>query len=340
MTHTIPRVPKTGLRRTDPARLRNTVRLELTGQVPPHPPTADHLNQVREWNGDTNNDFGTCGPCAVANSVILTWLYLLGEVITVSDSAIFDLYRRSGNPTFDPNARPGPDGSVPGDNGVDMTVMLAELVRNGIDITHASGTTERVRPLAFASAPAVIDGVRAITSIFGGALLAVTLQTAQQTQTATGVWDYALSPEWGGHAVEGGAYQSLAGAGQIDETIISWQRPVGTTDQFLDHQLDEVYVVVWQPLWDHPAFQQGVDRAALAADYTASTGRPFPVPAPAPVPPPLPVPDPGTVWVDSADQALWAGLPPDWVTDRHTGKNRIAAGLVAAWWKIKNQGGA
>src|SRR6185437_11110951 len=261
MTHTIPRVPKTGLRRTDPARLRNTVRLELTGQVPPHPPTADHLNQVREWNGDTNNDFGTCGPCAVANSVILTWLYLLGEVITVSDSAIFDLYRRSGNPTFDPNARPGPDGSVPGDNGVDMTVMLAELVRNGIDITHASGTTERVRPLAFASAPAVIDGVRAITSIldmtvmlaelvrngidithasgttervrplafasapavidgvraitsiFGGALLAVTLQTAQQTQTATGVWDYALSPEWGGHAVEGGAYQSLAGAG-------------------------------------------------------------------------------------------------------------------------------
>ena len=295
---TTPVLPKLGLRRTDPERLRNTIRLTLTGAVPPHPLVADNLSKVLAWNGATNYQYGTCGPCSVANSVIATWQYLKGEAISVSDAAIFDLYRRSGNPDFDPDTGQG-------DNGVDMTVMLSALVKGGITITRADGTTEVVKPLCFAAAPTAIDDLRAVTAIFGGVDVAVTLQTAQQAQTDAGLWDYSRSPEWGGHAIWGGLYTSKTGAGQSDETIITWEQLCGTTDLFVAHQLDEAYVIVWQPLWDTPVFEAGVDQAALAADYTALTGKTIPVPVPpTPVPPPVPPgPAPG-ITVDSADRAL------------------------------------
>jgi hypothetical protein len=234
-----------------------------------------------------------CGPCMVANSVILTWRYLLGVGISVADRDIYDLYRRSGNPDFDPDTGAG-------DNGVDMTVMLSALVRGGIWVTHSDTARELVKPLCFASAPTQIDLVRAITSIFGGAALAVTLQDAQQDQTADALWDYSPSAEWGGHAVLGGAYTSVTTAHHADEAVVTWQQPCGTTDAFMAHQLNEVYVIVWAPLWDHPAFQAGVDQAQLAADYTQATGKVLPVVPPGPVPPP------GA----SADQVLWQTAGP------------------------------
>lgn len=53
-------------------------------------------------------------------------------------------------------------------------------------------------------------------------------------------------------------------------------------------------IVVWAENVAHPAFQQGIDLAALTVAYEGLTGRPFPAqgpPAPAPSPPP-PVPAP------------------------------------------------
>ncbi len=311
-----------GLRRTDPERLRHTIRLPLTGATPGHPLVADHLARVPAWNGATNFHFGTCGPVSVVNSAIQTWKYLLGEDIAASDQAIYDLYTRSGNPDFDPAT--GAD-----DFGVDMTVMLSALVKGGIMVQRASGQTEIVKPLCFAATPTAIDDVRAVTSIFGGALLAVTLQQAQQAQTGAGLWDYSLSPQWGGHAVLGGSYSSDMAAHHADEKVVTWMRPVGTTDDFMAHQLDEAYVVVWEPLWDHPAFQDGVDRAQLAADFAAETGRPFPFPAP------LPLPDPMTTHPDRTfghDQRVidWATVtqPSPAVT---TSEEQYAAQQYRLW---------
>src|SRR5215467_11760764 len=130
-----------GLRHRD--RSRPVIGLALTGAVPAHPATADHLAQVPAWNGDTNFQYGTCGPVSVANSAIQCWKYLLGQDISVTDDAIFDLYRRSGNPDFDP-------ATGQGDNGVDMTVMLSALLSGGLAITHADGSAEQVKPLCFA----------------------------------------------------------------------------------------------------------------------------------------------------------------------------------------------
>lgn len=261
-----------GRRPADPARLARTVRLRLTGALPEHPLTADHLTGVHRWMLGANNRFGTAGPAYVANSAVLTWRWLVGEDITVTDDAIFGLYRRSGNPGFDPSTGAG-------DDGVDMTVMLSALVSGGITITHADGKTETVKPLCFAAHDTDIDTVGAVTSIFGAGGFGLDLDDAQQAQTDAGLWDYvAGSGQWGGHATLGGSYASPGGAGQRAGVNITWQLPVRTTDAFIAHQLAEAYVIVWELLWDHPAFRQGVDGAALASDYTACTGKPFPWP--------------------------------------------------------------
>lgn len=308
---------KLGFRPADPARLANTLTFRLTGLVPAHPTVADHLSKVTAWNGDTNFNFGTCGPCSVANSVIITWKYLLGEDITVSDEAIFDLYRRSGNPGFDP-------ATDADDNGVDMTVMLSALVKGGIEITRADGSTEVVKPVCFGKIPQAIDDVRAVTSIFGFAILAAVLQTAQQAQTDAGLWDYSPSSEWGGHAFCGGSYTSALGH-KADETVITWMQPCGTTDAFWSHQGQEAYAVVWSPLWDHPAFQAGIDQAVLASSYQQVTGKPLPAPAPAPVPP------------GNAAAAFKAVLEAknaagqEWPDQRHSGYVTTVARAARAW---------
>jgi hypothetical protein len=300
--------PGMRLGRRKPDRRREVLKLGhyLTGAVPAHPVSADHIGGVdpQGWNGATNFSYGTCGPCSLANSAICTWHYLKNQVLTSADEAIFDLYRRSGNPQFDP-------ASDADDNGVDMTVMGSAAVKGGLTVQIAGGAPETITPLAFASVDVTsIDEIRAATSLCGGVLFGVNLEVAQQAQTDAGLWDYKPSKEWGGHAVFGGSYTSAAKGS--DEKIITWQQPVGTTDSFLSHQAEECYVVLWKPHLESTAFQQGVDLAALAADYTELTGRPFPADVP-----PSPDPVPGT---GDTDLDAWAPVAERWLRQRSISK--------------------
>lgn len=262
----------------------------LTGTVPAHPPMADHFALMTSWILGANDQFGTCGPTSVANHLLLTTRYLAGTPIWATTSAVFDLYRRSGNPDFDP-------ATGAGDNGVDMQTMLEALLAGGI-----AGHT----PLAFAKVDHTsLDEVRAAEYLFGGVLFGATLDQAQQHQTTSGLWDYSPSPVWGGHAFLSGRYTDPAGTAQDRTGNITWAQVVDATDAFLDQQVDEAWVIVWPELTGSIQFALGVDMAALAADYQALTGRPFPapVPGPQPGPTPSPVPGPGRV-SDAADQAL------------------------------------
>jgi len=329
-TYAYPRVPKLGRRHTD--KTRPLVALDLTGVVPDHPATADHLSAVPTWNGDTNFNYGTCGPCDCANSIIACYKYLLGQDISVSDDAIFNLYRRSGNPNFDP-------ATDADDNGVDMTVMLSALVKGGITITHPGGGTELVKPYLFGTVPLDVPSFQATTAIMGGVTMASTLDVAQQNQTGNGNWDYvAGSGVWGGHATYGGLYLPQAGAHDLLAKLVTWQQPQGFTTGFYAHQVEQLFVIIWPPLWDHPAFQAGYDQPAMVAAFEAITHRkwtgPPPVPAPTPPPPgPLPAPHPD----DEADTAFakvlltqnTAGVP--WVGQRHGSFNATVAREGRAW---------
>jgi hypothetical protein len=253
----------------------------LTGVVPAHPATADHFRQL-PFGLYANDKYGDCGPTSVANLVRLVSGGLLGTEVQPSQDDVFDLYRRSGNPNFNPQT--GAD-----DNGVDMQTMLEALLSGGI----GDGRGGVLLPVAFAKVDVTSDDqLTAAVSIFGGSLWGVDLQVAQQTQTDAHPpkWDYRHSGEWGGHAIVAGAYESGA-----LEDVISWATRVETTSGFRRHQLQEAWVVVWPWNLEHPAFQEGVDLAALASAYKALTGRDLPLPDPAPA-------------KDDADATLWAAM--------------------------------
>lgn len=247
------------------------------------PDQDDHIQGVPAWNLGANNTYGTCGPTSLANYITMVYWNLLGLQVTVTDDAIFALYKASGNPGFPAE-----------DNGVDMNYMLTQALSIGLEVTYTgvtnpavfrpganaplipvAGATELVKPVAFAGIKvSKIEELRAATAIFGGVELGVTLMTSQQSQTASGCWDYSPAGIWGGHAIMGAAYTGKSSG--ADEEIITWAEPVGTTDSFISNQLDQAFAVILPVHLTHPAFLAGVDIAALASEYKALTGRDFP----------------------------------------------------------------
>lgn len=278
-----------GKRLTDPTRpvLRMGAHMTLA-QAPTHPAAVDYFNRIPQWCLGRNDEFGTCGPTSVANLALLVSTWLADAPVQYTDDEIIDLYRRSGNPNFDPET--GAD-----DNGVDMTVMLAELVKNGI------GEGDRnVKALAFGSLDTSnTDEVMAGGALFGGVLWGADLMVAQEQQSDANppVWDYVKrSREWGGHAImAAGRYTDAAGTTQDRTGVISWAEVLDATDGFITKQVPEAYVVVFPWHLTDRTFLAGVDLESLAADYKDITGREFPAvvpPAPAPTPEPAPEPTP------------------------------------------------
>jgi hypothetical protein len=252
-----------GLRPSDPNRPVLELSRILAAEPPRHPIAADHFTQVTDWGLYANDEYGDCGPAAVANSRKLVTRMLTGVEDSPTQDEVFDLYRASGNPDFDP-------ATGAGDNGVEMATMLAAVRNVGIGV---------VRSLAEAKVDVTdLDEVRAAIAIFGFLLLGADLEIAQHSQTDSGLWDYRSSPEWGGHAVLAGAYTSQPSG--ADVKVVTWAEVVGTTDVFWRRQVTEGWVCIWPEAVGTTQFQEGIDVAALNADYQALTGRPGPFPDP------------------------------------------------------------
>ena len=221
-----------------------------------HPSASDHFARVPAWILGGNDRYSDCGPVSVANDRLLVTTYL-STPQRVSQADIFDLYRRSGNPDFNP-------ATGQGDNGVVMQTMLEALMSGGI---------AGVRPVAFAAVDHTnLDEMRAAIALFGSLLLGVNLEAAQQSQRT---WDYVPSAEWGGHAVMAGRY-----AESPDRTaVISWATPTDMTDAFVAHQFDEAWAVIWPEHMGRREFVDGLTVPDLAADFRDLTGRDM-LPAP------------------------------------------------------------
>lgn len=257
-----------GRRKPDPTRPVLKLSRILAAEPPQHPIAVDHFSQVTDWGLFENDKWGDCGPTSVANSRKLITRILGGREQSPTLDDVLDLYRRSGNPDFNPDT--GAD-----DNGVDMATMLSAVRNTGIG---------GIKSLAEAKVDVTdLNEVRAAIAIFGFLLLGVDLEVAQEAQTDRGLWDYKRSPDWGGHAVLAGAYTSQPKG--ADVKVVTWAEVVGTTDAFWAHgQVEEAWVCVWPEHLGTRQFQQGIDVAALNADYQALTGRPGPFPQPAPKP--------------------------------------------------------
>ncbi len=282
-----------GRRPHDPDRPVLKLANYLTSDMPKHPVMADYLEEVEDWGLYDNDTFGDCGPTALANQRKQVTRYLTGQEVSPTQEDVFDLYRRSGNPDFDPTTGAG-------DNGVVLADMLSAALKGGLG---------GVKPLAYAAVdPTNPDEVRAAVALFGSVIWGVVLDQAQKQQTDAGApWDFERrSSEWGGHCVMAGAYTSKTDPGTVDLSVISWGQKIGTTDSFCGRQLEECYVVLWPELIESKEFEAGVNLSALAGDYEALTGKPFPKvgPQPAPEPEPEPVvptPTPAPVPVNPVD---------------------------------------
>jgi hypothetical protein len=312
---------KLGLRPADPSRPVLRAAQFLTGRIPAHPAHLDYLARDGLTFGMYRNDeFGVCGPASAANLRRLVTAWLTGKMHDPTQDDVFDLYRRSGSPDFDPETGVG-------DRGVNMADMLSAVAHWGLG---------GVKALAYAKVDTRDrDEMRAAVAIFGGLLLGLDLQTAQQAQTDTGVWDWVPSGQWGGHAVLAGSYDDEPGTVRDRVGVITWARTVEATDAFLAHQDGEAWVVVWPEHLTSPGFLEGVDHAALAGAYTALTGRPFPAvapapPAPPPRPEPGPAPAPGEALVLAAKQLASDPVVTAWLARHHVGASREVADRVKA----------
>jgi hypothetical protein len=302
----------------------------LTGVMPSHPASVDYFQRITSsggWLLGRNDEFGTCGPTSFANLLLLVSTWLADAPIKVTDDDIIDLYRRSGNPDFDP-------ATGAGDNGVDMTVMLSAAIKGGIGKNF---------PLAFAAVDSSDPSQEwAAGALFGGTLWGADLDVAQQHQTDVKLWDYVPgSGTWGGHAImAAGRYTDAPGTTTDRTGLVTWQTPIDSTDTFITRQVRERYVVVFPWHLGSKQFQAGVNVPALAAAYTALTGKPFPQ-APTPTPPPAPTPTPPgptpapTPTGDPLDVQLVKDLGT-WPTDHHVGANRSAAEAIQRWRTAKH----
>jgi hypothetical protein len=308
-------------KRAPALRLAQFVNTAEAAAAPTHPATDDNfqtfLQAGRTFGLYRNSEFGVCGPTMIANSRRLA-SFLAGTYEEPSQADVFDLYRRSGNPDFDPAT--GAD-----DNGVDNQTMLEEVHRGGIGGRKC---------LAFASVDHTdMDEMRAAINRFDFLCTGVNLAVAQQSQSngADPVWFYVKgSASWGGHDVLTAKYTSDPAR---DAECVSWAEFIDMTDEFVLQQLDEAWVIIWPETYDR---MTAAERGALAAAYEALTGRPFPVqpPAPVPVPPeptPAPTPAPDPAFVD-VDQQL-ADTARSWLTRRwHTPSERRALrGALTDW---------
>jgi hypothetical protein len=255
-----------GLRR--PKRAPRLYVSQIMRALPSYPDTVDNLSRVGEWGLYQNDRRGTCGPTSLANYVRMVTEYLDGEQVDISEPDVFDLYRRSGNPNFDPDT--GED-----DNGVDMQTMLEAF---------ASGGLGSYKPVAFAAVDAVDPAtIRACVATFGGVLFGTVLDEAQDQQFSAHLpWDYIPgSAVWGGHATVVGAYGNRF-------RLVTWAELQDATDSFVSHQNQEAWVVIFPEHLKSKEFSENVNVEALRAAYKMLTGRDLPFqPDPSPTPQPV-----------------------------------------------------
>jgi len=284
----------------------------LSGTVPAHPPTADHLD-ISGWDMLGNDQYGDCVAVTWANYRRLM-SRLAGAEKYPDLNAVIEFYKTQ-NPNFPTD-----------DNGMDIQTALEHLVKNG----GPDGT----KAVAFAKVDHTNpEEVKAAIAIFGAVWTGVYVQAAQMDQFRNGQpWDYvAGSQDDGGHSIITGGYDSDGQGG--DERFVTWAQETSFTDAFWSHQVEEAWVVIWPENWGTSQFTEGISPEALVTAFHELTGGTVQPPVqPTPTPPqpqPSPTPNPA-----SPDTAL-AAAAHTWLEHHHIGINGVFARHVTMWLEDK-----
>jgi hypothetical protein len=284
-----------GRRPHDPGRPALQLGNYLTGVVPSHPAAADYLARLNGgWAMLGNDSAGDCVAVTWANFRRLATTALTASGYYPTQAEVWAIYKTQ-NPDFDPNGDPEVDGpGSPADNGMSIQLLLEYLVK--------TGGPDGVKALGFAKVNhADPDEVKAAVALFGAVWTGINVLPLNQQQFGADepwTWPAGSQPE-GGHSVLTGGYGTAAAGADPDlggdEKFITWADETSFTDGFWTRGVEECWVVIWPEMLGSTQFLAGVNLQALAADYQAITGKPFPAtvpPAPAPTPQPTPSPSP------------------------------------------------
>lgn len=248
----------------------------LTGTVPEHPSAVDHIAAMNGgWQMLGNDRAGCCAAVTWAN-VRRIVTSVLGDVENYpSQDEVWEIYRTQ-NPDFNPSGSADDNGpGSPADGGMDLQTLLEHLVLHG--------GPDGVKAVAFAEVdPRNVDEVKAAVAVFGYVWTGTMVLAVNQEQFAEGQpWQYDPHSEVvGGHSIVTGGYGAAApdAAPALggDEKFVTWAAETSFTDEFWLKEVDQAWVVVWPEHLSSKAFLEGVDLAALKADFEDITGRPFP----------------------------------------------------------------
>jgi len=261
---------------------------------PAAPALVDYISAVNAWPMYGNDTIGDC-TVAAAGHMIQAWTrYGQGATVTISEADVIAAYSAV-------------SGYVPGrpstDQGAVMQDVLSYWRKTGIGGHKILGYAEvDLRNAA---------ELKAAMDLFGHVYLGINCPDTALDQFDDGQpWDVESGAEIeGGHAIDWGYAETGA-----NHEVITWGAVEEMTPAFLAKYGEEAWVVLSQE-WINAAGSnpEGLNVAALNADFTAMTGQPGPFPVqpepspepPAPIPQPVPVPpSPGPDPSVAADVAL------------------------------------
>ena len=242
--------------------------------IPQHPPYADYLAHLGgQWNMLGNDTAGDCVSVTWANERRLVTATLTNRTEYPSLAQVYQFYRTQ-NPQFDPNGTAENNG--PGsiyDNGMDIQTALEDL--------HKNGGPDGVKLVAFATVDhRNPEEVKAAIATFGSVWTGINVYENNQQEFSDEVpFDYnPHSPLDGGHSVITGGYGktiNLSVPLSGDEKFITWAEETSFTDYYWNMGVEEAWVAIWPEHSGTRSFQQGVDKAKLAAAYKQITGQSF-----------------------------------------------------------------
>lgn len=264
-----------------PARVQLRLDDYVTSELAPPPVAVDWQQPVDAtgWPMYMNDRYGICTFAEIGHHIELITGNASGKAVEVTDNDVLKGYETVGH-------------FVPGDESTDNGCYIADVMAYW-QKTGVGGH----KILAYASInPANTTLVQQVIALFGGVSVGLSVSQANEDQFNAGKpWDYVKgSKNLGGHCILMGAYGPNQWKG------ITWGEEQVITPAFYQHQVSEVWVPVTTEWFKDGKAPNGLDMAALGADYTVATNKPNPFPN---TPQPTPTPAPADV-----DKALAASI--------------------------------
>jgi hypothetical protein len=272
-----------GVKPNDPSKARLYFRMFAKAGVTP-PPTVDYSGFSPV--GMLGNDrVGDCVYAADGHIVEQVTFYGQGsEYVVSTEQALAAYSQQTGYNPADPNSDQG------------------DTVQNGLDFARKQGFGGH-KVAAFAQLDVRnMTEVKTAIAEFGSVDIGFYFPESAMSQFNQGKpWTpVANSPIEGGHCV------TVTGYTDSYLTCITWGKTQKMDYAFWNKYVEEAWAIISQEWWNSATNKdpEGVDLAALGAQWSALTGQPNPFPdVPTPTPPP-PEPTPVPVGPDADELAL------------------------------------